>query len=213
MQLSCPGVKQGEGKRVYGCGRSSDTHFLCKKITGIGFWRCRTIGKELLINEEIRQKEARIIDADGTQLGIMSVAQALKLAADKNLDLVEIAPQAKPAVCKIMDYGKYKFEAAKREKENRKNQKTIEVKEVRLSPSIDTHDFETKARNAIKFLKAGNKVKVTLRFRGREISHAQNSKVVLERFADMVKEYGAVDRQPKMEGRNMFMFLTPTAKS
>ncbi len=187
--------------------------FLCKKLAGIGFWRCRTIGKELLINEEIRQKEARIIDADGTQLGIMSVAQALKLAADKNLDLVEIAPQAKPVVCKIMDYGKYKFEAAKREKENRKNQKTIEVKEVRLSPSIDTHDFETKARNAIKFLKAGNKVKVTLRFRGREISHAQNSKVVLERFADMVKEYGAVDRQPKMEGRNMFMFLTPTAKS
>lgn len=162
-----------------------------------------------MINEEIRQKEARVVDSDGSQLGIMSVSEALKLAGDKNMDLVEIAPQAKPIVCKIMDYGKYKFEAAKREKENRKNQKTVEVKEVRLSPSIDTHDFETKAKNAMKFLKAGNKVKVTLRFRGREISHAQNSKVVLERFAELVKEYGTVDRQPKMEGRNMFMFLTP----
>lgn len=165
-----------------------------------------------MINEEIRQKEARVVDTDGSQLGIMSVSQALKLAAEKNMDLVEIAPQAKPVVCKIMDYGKYKFEAAKREKENRKNQKTIEVKEVRLSPTIDTHDFETKAKNAIKFLKAGNKVKVTLRFRGREISHAQNSKVVLDRFAELVKEFGTMDRQPKMEGRNMFMFLTPNGK-
>lgn len=186
--------------------------FLCQNKKGIGSWRCTTIGKDLLINEEIRQKEARVVDTDGSQLGIMSVSQALKLAAEKNMDLVEIAPQAKPVVCKIMDYGKYKFEAAKREKENRKNQKTIEVKEVRLSPTIDTHDFETKAKNAIKFLKAGNKVKVTLRFRGREISHAQNSKVVLDRFAELVKEFGTMDRQPKMEGRNMFMFLTPNGK-
>lgn len=202
----------GVGRCVYLSVRNFRHSFFYVKNERNSSWRCTTIGKDLLINEEIRQKEARVVDTDGSQLGIMSVSQALKMAAEKNMDLVEIAPQAKPVVCKIMDYGKYKFEEAKREKENRKNQKTIEVKEVRLSPTIDTHDFETKAKNAIKFLKAGNKVKVTLRFRGREISHAQNSKVVLDRFAEMVKDYGNIDRQPKMEGRSMFMFITPAGK-
>ena len=133
------------------------------------------------------------------------------MAADANLDLVKIAPQAKPPVCKIMDYGKYKFEMAKREKENRKNQKVIEVKEVRLSPSIDTHDFETKLNSAIKFLKSGNKVKVAVRFRGREIHHSDIGAELLQRFADAASEYGTVDKNAKLEGRRMAMFMAPKA--
>lgn len=134
------------------------------------------------------------------------------MAIEANLDLVKIAPQAKPPVCKIMDYGKYKFEAAKREKENRKNQKVIDVKEVRLSPSIDTHDFETKLNSAIKFLKSGNKVKVTVRFRGREIHHSAIGAELLEKFADMAAEYGTVDKGAKLEGRNMAMYMVPKAQ-
>lgn len=131
------------------------------------------------------------------------------MAIEANLDLVKIAPQAKPPVCKIMDYGKYKFEAAKREKENRKNQKVIDVKEVRLSPSIDTHDFETKLNSAIKFLKSGNKVKVTVRFRGREIHHSSIGSDLLDRFAESAAEYGSVDKNAKLEGRNMAMYMVP----
>lgn len=164
------------------------------------------------INEEIRDKEIRVINADGSQLGVMSSRDALALAGEKELDLVKIAPQAVPPVCKIMDYGKYKFELSKKEKENRKNQKVVNIKEVQLSPSIDTNDFNTKCNHAKKFLKSGNKVKVTVRFRGREISHSQIGEVLLERFAEDVKEFGNVERPAKLEGRNMTMFLAPIAQ-
>ncbi len=167
--------------------------------------------KEQQINEEIRDKEVRVIGNDGAQLGIMPIAKAQELAIEANLDLVKIAPQAQPPVCKIMDYGKYKFEAAKREKENRKNQKVIELKEVRLSPTIDTHDFETKLNSAIKFLKSGNKVKVTVRFRGREIHHSSIGAELLERFAQSAAEFGAVEKGAKLEGRNMAMVMSPKA--
>ncbi len=167
--------------------------------------------KEQQINEEIRDKEVRVIGADGAQLGVMAIAKAQELAIEANLDLVKIAPQAQPPVCKIMDYGKYKFEAAKREKENRKNQKVIELKEVRLSPTIDTHDFETKLNSAIKFLKSGNKVKVTVRFRGREIHHSATGAELLERFANSAEEFGSVEKGAKLEGRNMAMVMAPKA--
>lgn len=162
-----------------------------------------------MINEEIRDSEVRVIDSDGSQLGIMSGADALDKAAAKNLDLVKISPQANPPVCKIMDYGKYRFELAKREKENRKNQKIVSLKEVRLSPSIDDHDFETKLKNACKFLKSGDKVKVSVRFRGREIHHARLGEELLARFAEGVGELGTVDKKAKLEGKNMAMIITP----
>ncbi len=154
-------------------------------------------------------KEVGVIDADGSQLGILSSKEAFKIAMDKNLDLVKIAPQAAPPVCRIMDYGKYRFEQAKREKEARKNQKTIEIKEVRLSLKIDTHDFNTKANNAIKFLKNGDKVKVSVRFRGREMAHPELGQENLKRFIDAVSEYGSVDKPPKMEGRSLAAFISP----
>ncbi len=168
-----------------------------------------SISKELMINEEIRDGEVRVIDSDGSQLGIMSGADALDKAAAKNLDLVKISPQANPPVCKIMDYGKYRFELAKREKENRKNQKIVSLKEVRLSPSIDDHDFETKLKNACKFLKSGDKVKVSVRFRGREIHHARLGEELLARFVEGVGELGSVDKKAKLEGKNMAMIITP----
>lgn len=139
----------------------------------------------------------------------MDARTAQALANEKGLDLVKIAPQAKPPVCKIMDYGKYKFELAKREKENRKNQKVVNIKEVQLSPSIDTNDFNTKCRHAIKFLKNGDKVKVIVRFRGREVSHSEIGYTLLDRFAEQAKEAGTVERPAKLEGRNMIMFLAP----
>ena len=163
--------------------------------------------KETQINEEIRDKEVRVIDTDGTQLGVMPIEEAMRLAEEKNTDLVKIAPQAKPPVCKIMDFGKYRFEQAKREKESKKNQKVIEVKEVRLSLNIDTHDFETKANQAIKFLKGGNRVKVSIRFRGREMAHPENGLVTMTKFAEACSEFGTVEKQPKLEGRSMLMFL------
>ena len=171
-------------------------------------WRCTTIN-ELMINEQVRDREVRVISSNGEQLGIMSSKEAMKLAREAELDLVKIAPQAKPPVCKIMDYGKYKFELNKREKENRKNQKVINIKEVQLSPSIDTNDFNTKCNHAIKFLKKGDKVKVIVRFRGREVSHSQIGYTLLERFAEQAKEAGTVEKPAKLEGRNMTMFLAP----
>lgn len=165
-----------------------------------------------MINDEIKDKEVRLVGPGGEQLGIMSSAQAQKIADDKNLDLVKIAPQAKPPVCKIMDYGKHKFELAKREKENRKNQKVVSVKEVRLTPNIDEHDFNTKLKAGIKFLKSGDKVKVSVRFRGREITHSSLGRDMLMKFKDGVQEYGDVDKGVKMEGRNMAMFITPKKK-
>ena len=157
----------------------------------------------------IRDNELRIISADGEQLGVMNAKAAQKIAFESGLDLVKISPNAKPPVCKIMDFGKYKFELAKREKENRKNQKVVNIKEVQLSPSIDTNDFNTKAKQAIKFLKSGDKVRVKVRFRGRELSHSEIGKDLLDRFAQAVQEFGNVDKPAKMEGRNMIMFITP----
>ncbi|MDP4119300.1 MAG: translation initiation factor IF-3 [Bacillota bacterium] len=167
------------------------------------------IAKELLINEEIKHKELRVVDNDGGQLGILSFAEAMKIADEKSLDLVEIAPQATPPVCKIMDYGKYRFDQAKREKETKKNQKVISIKEVRLTPSIDIGDFETKIRQAGKFLAAGDKVKVALRFRGRELAHTDLGAPLLDRFAKNFEDIAVVDKQSKMEGKSMIMFLTP----
>ena len=149
------------------------------------------------------------MDSDGTQLGIMSLEQALTLAEQRNLDLVKIAPQAKPPVCKIIDYGKYRFEQSKREKEQRKNQHVVEIKEVRLSLNIDTHDFETKRNQAVKFIAGGNKVKASIRFRGREMGHPELGREVMDRFAEAMAEVANVEKAPKLEGRTMLMFLTP----
>ena len=162
-----------------------------------------------MINEQIRDKEVRLIDENGEQLGIFSSKDAQRMADEKKLDLVKIAPLAKPPVCRIMDYGKYRFDQAKKEKDARKKQKTVDVKELRLSPSIDTHDVQVKVKKAVEFLKDGDKVKVSIRFRGREIGHSQTSVVILEKFADDVSEYGIVDKPAKMEGRSMVMFLAP----
>ena len=165
--------------------------------------------KEMQINEEIMDKEVRLISSDGEQLGIVSSAQALKLAAEKNLDLVKIAPQAKPPVCKIMDYGKYRFEQSKREKEAKKNQRVVEIKEIRLSPNIDVHDFDTKVGHARKFLAAGNKVKVSIRFRGREMTHTDLGLTTMAQFADDCADIASVEKPAKLEGRQMLMFLAP----
>lgn len=167
------------------------------------------ISKELMINEDIRDKEVRVIGPNGDQLGIMSSAEALEIAAKKNLDLVKISPQANPPVCKIMDYGKYRFEMAKREKENRKNQKVVSIKEIQLTPSIDTHDFETKLRAAIKFLNGGDKVKVLVKFRGRQVQHAKLGEELLTRFTEGTADAGNVEKAPKLEGRNMAMVIAP----
>ena len=173
-------------------------------------WRCLPISKkDIQINEEIRDKELRIIGSDGQQLGIMSAKDALNLAEQKNLDLVKIAPQSNPPVCKIMDYGKYRFEQAKREKEARKNQRVVDIKEVRLSLNIDTHDFNTKLNNALKFIKHGDKVKVSIRFRGREMGHPEIGLETMKRFADACSETAVVEKPAKLEGRNMLMFLAP----
>lgn len=150
-----------------------------------------------------------MVDADGSQLGIMPLKQALELAEQKNLDLVKIAPQAKPPVCKIIDYGKYRFEQSKREKEQRKNQRVVEIKEVRLSLNIDTHDFETKKNHALRFISEGNKVKASIRFRGREMGHPELGQEIMRRFAEAMSEVANVEKAPKLEGRTMLMFLAP----
>ena len=173
-------------------------------------WRCFIIStkKELEINEEIRDKEIRVIGADGSQMGIMSAEQALKLAEDANMDLVKIAPTAVPPVCRVMDYGKYRFEQQKKEKENKKNQKVVETKEVRLSINIDTNDFNTKVNQANKFLKNGDKVKVSIRFRGREMAHSKLGLDVMQRFGEAIVG-GTIEKPAKLEGRNMLMFIAP----
>lgn len=176
----------------------------------LSIWRCLNIAtKETQINEEIRDKEVRVIDSDGTQLGVMPIAEAMRLADEKNTDLVKIAPQAKPPVCKIMDYGKYRFEQAKREKEAKKNQRVMEVKEIRMSPSIGENDLQTKLKAALKFLADGDRVKVSIRFRGREMAHTNLGEQILRDFADKCSELANLDKQPKLEGRNMSMFLSP----
>ena len=161
-----------------------------------------------MINEQIRDKEVRLIGEDGEQLGIVPGKEALRLAQEAELDLVKIAPTAKPPVCKIIDYGKYRYELARKEKEAKKKQRTVEIKEVRLSPNIDTNDLNTKMNNAKKFISKGNKVKVTLRFRGREMAHVQQSKHILDDFAKMLEDVAVVEKAAKLEGRNMSMVLT-----
>lgn len=162
-----------------------------------------------MINEEIRDREVRLIDENNEQMGIVANQVAQSLAEERGLDLVKIAPQATPPVCKIMDYGKYKFDQGKRDKEQRKNQKVVEMKEVRLSATIDLHDMEVKAKNCMKFLKQGDKVKVSIRFRGRQATHGEIGLQVMEKFTELVNEFGVVDRAAKQEGRNMFMVLSP----
>ena len=161
------------------------------------------------LNDEIRDSEIRLIGSTGEQLGIMSSAQAQRIADEKGLDLVKISPQANPPVCKLMDYGKFRFEQSKREKEARRNQHVVEIKEVRMSPGIDIGDFNTKLKNAQKFLTEGNRVKVSVRFRGREMAHTEIGRDLLLRFAEQVSEIAAMDKDPKMEGRSMSIFLSP----
>ena len=161
------------------------------------------------INEEIRAREVRVITADGEQLGIMSGRAAQQLAVERHLDLVEIAPTAKPPVCKIMDYGKFRYEQQKREKEARKKQKTFDIKEVKLRPGIEDHDSNVKYKNAVRFLEDGDKVKVTIMFRGRELSHPELGEVLLNKMAEQLKEIAVVERVPKLEGKNMIMIVAP----
>ena len=163
----------------------------------------------MLVNEDIREKEVRVIGDDGETLGMMSSNAALKLAYDRGLDLVLIAPQATPPVCRIMDYGKYRFDREKKEKEAKKKQQTVELKEVQLSCRIDTHDFETKARNAVRFLSAGNKVRVVVRFKGREMAHQELGRDVLTRFEEAVAPHGVVEKRPVLDGRLMTMIVVP----
>ena len=182
----------------------------CFAASALCIWGCFIIGKlDHQINEEIRDKELRVIGANGDQLGIMSSADALALAEEKELDLVKIAPNAVPPVCKIMDYGKFRFEQLKKEKEAKKNQRVVEVKEIRMSPSIDTNDLNTKIKNAMKFLNDGNRVKVTVRFRGREMAHTSLGEVLLKQFGESCAEVATVEKGAKLEGRNMSMFLSP----
>lgn len=162
---------------------------------------------ELFINEQIRDKEVRVIGEEGEQLGIMSAREALKLAEEAGVDLVKIAPTAKPPVCKIVDYGKFKYEQTRKEKEAKKKQKVVEIKEIRLSPNIDTNDLNTKVNAAKKFISKGDRVKVTLRFRGREMAHMNTSKHILDDFAQALADVAVVDKAPKVEGRSMTMFL------
>ena len=184
----------------------------CCKASAIFVLEVLPIGKlEHQLNEEIRDKEVRVIGPDGAQLGIMTSRDALAQAAELDLDLVKIAPQAQPPVCRIMDYGKFRFEQSKKEKEARKNQHVVEVKEVRMSPNIDSNDFNVKVKNAQKFLKDGNRVKVTVRFRGREMAHTNLGEQLLRQFGESCAEVASVDKNPKLEGRNMSMFLSPKA--
>jgi len=172
-------------------------------------WRWQAISKEHLINEAIRAKEVRVVGAGGEQIGILPIREALQLAQEANLDLVAVAPTAKPPVCRVMDYGKFRYEQSKKEKEARKNQKVISIKEIRLSPTIEEHDFQTKLRHVQKFLEQGDKVKLSIRFRGRAITHSEIGKKVLEKLGEQVKDLSIIERSPKMEGRSMFMILAP----
>ena len=173
-------------------------------------WRCfRISNKGHQINEEIRDREVRLVSADGEQLGIMSAREALEKAMDQDLDLVKISPTANPPVCKLMDYGKFKFEQTKRDKEAKKNQHVVEIKEVRMSPGIDVNDFNVKLRNAQKFLAEGNRVKVTVRFRGREMAHTDIGRGLLLKFAEDCAEVATLDKDPKLDGRHMSIFLSP----
>ena len=199
-----------------GCPENGRPRFLCQKTQHYGLlfggaFIIATAGKskELEINGQIRDREVRLIGADGEQKGVVSIQVAMRAAEEAGLDLVKIAPQAVPPVCKVLDYGKYRFEQAKREKEARKNQHVVDIKEVSLSLNIDTHDFNTKLNNAIKFIKHGDKVKVSIRFRGREMGHPEIGLETMNRFAEACAEFASVEKPAKLEGRNMLMFLAP----
>lgn len=176
---------------------SGETHLI---------WRCTTIS-ELMINEQIRDREVRLIGPDGEQIGVVSSREAQKIADEAGLDLVKIAPNAKPPVCKVIDYGKYRYDLARKEKDAKKKQKTVELKEIRLSPNIDTNDLNTKMNAAKKFLAKGNKVKITLRFRGREMAHMNSSKHILDDLAEQLSDIAVVEKAPKIEGRSIGMVL------
>lgn len=201
------GSRTGNFRQRCLCGECQADGYAVRFFDIIFLWRCKAIS-DLMINEQIRDKEVRLIGAEGQQLGIMSSREALRLAEEAELDLVKIAPTANPPVCKIVDYGKYKYEQLRREKEARKKQKTIEIKEIRLSPNIDTNDLNTKVGAARKFLVKGNKVKITLRFRGREMTHMNSSRHILDDFAESLADVAVVEKAPKVEGRSMTMFLT-----
>ncbi|PJN57136.1 Translation initiation factor IF-3 [Paenibacillus sp. GM2FR] len=188
----------------------SSLYFFCKQEQQV-IWRWRTISKEHMINDEIRAKEVRLVGAEGEQIGIKPIREALQMAIDLNLDLVNVAPQAKPPVCRIMDYGKFRYEQQKKEKEARKNQKIVDIKEVWFRANIEEHDYQTKLRNVVKFLKDGDKVKCSVRFRGREITHANIGQKILERVKVEVADLCVIERQPKLEGRSMIMILAPKA--
>jgi translation initiation factor IF-3 len=188
------------------CGRVPALFFLSSPNTPR---RWQVISREHQVNEAIRAREVRLIGPNGDQIGVVPLREALRMAQEADLDLVNVAPQAKPPVCRIMDYGKFRYEQSKREKEARKKQKTIQVKEVRLSPSIEEHDLQTKLRNVKKFLQSGDKVKLTIRFRGREITHQEIGLGILNRMAKEVEDLAQVERQPKLEGRQMIMILSP----
>ncbi len=213
-KVGSPALTSSEAKRLniepvfagIRCGCCCSRAFFRKK------WRCVPIGKlDHQLNEEIQDKEVRLINADGSMVGIVSSAEALRLAEEQELDLVKISPVAVPPVCKIMDYGKFRFDQLKKEKEAKKNQRVVEIKEIRMSPSIDTNDLNTKMRSAMKFLADGNRVKVTVRFRGREMAHTDIGEQLLLRFADGCSENANLDKKPKLDGRHMSIFLSPKA--
>lgn len=181
-------------------------------VVRICFWKEDPTIKEHQINDQIRDREVRVIGADGEQLGIMSASEANALADDRNLDLVKISPQAQPPVCKLMDYGKYRFEQSKREKEAKKNQKIIELKEIWLSATIDSHDLEVKAKAAIKFVNAGDKVRLSIRLRGRQMAHADIGIKIMNEFAEMVADHAVVEKKPLLEGRTIAMIIAPIKK-
>ena len=177
----------------------------------IFLWRCFNIKQELPINERIREKEVQLIGVNGEKIGVVSTKEALEIALKENLDLVLVAPNSTPPVCKIMNYGKYKFEQAKKEKEAKKKQKVLEVKELRVTPNIEEHDFGFKSKNARKFLEDGNKVKITVRFRGREVNNTKLGEAVLDKFIENLQDISVVEKKPKLEGKNMFIILAKKA--
>ena len=187
-----------------------ETGVIARFLFLFSFWRCADINaKELVINDAIKDKEVRVIDDSGNQLGVMSSSEALKLAVSRNLDLVKIAPKAVPPVCKIIDFGKYCYEQTKKEKEAKKNQNIISVKEIQLTLKIDVHDLQTKASHAIKFLKNGDKVKVVVKYKGRELAHTELGFDIANRFVDLLEDYAVIEKPAKVEGRNMILILAP----
>jgi translation initiation factor IF-3 len=166
-----------------------------------------------LINEQIKDKEVRLVDANGEQAGVMPLKQALKLAQERQMDLVKVAPKAKPPVCRIMDYGKFKYEQSKKERESRKKQKVINIKEIRMSPNIDEHDFMVRVKNAQRFLKDGDKIKIAIRFRGREITHKAIGEEILQKMYEILKDIAVIEKKPNFEGRNITMVIAPKAES